>query len=1088
MSYLVLVLLLCVAGGSQAWADKVYNAVGFGETPLEEITPGKPVALYFTCDKTGFLNSEDFPTLSNIVTEASLFIFEETGEENLYYIKAVKSDKYLYYDSNYDLKLTESRLNATAFLTIHPDYYDSTSQVPTDIDPRFVSVDPNPFPGCGWVLNIDKWSSETQAYYLSCYSGQNYGASSYEGYTGKYYYYNTWLIYDVEEIGGYEKLQELFLKYFPDGTLNTYKAGKAPGCIPQDVYNELKAAFEEAENLVNTMSTDVAACNAAADRLQAAVKAAEAAVIKLDNGYYIITNYASPHKAMRVNDAGDKVIFNTEDLLLNFDHELTLDDMPYIWKLTAKAEGSNSFYVQNVWTGTYMGEADYYKTPTTTEATSTWDITASKHFQDAFTLVLTGAGYGASSRGSTFDPNVVLYYDDGAAYDYSAWQLRYVPDEEIQGLLEEAANHQRSEALQKLMEKAQLALRSHATYTSDATADNKYAQPADGLVTSISQVSTNAQEPSYGPLENILDGRSTYFQSNFTNQMTELHHLDFSLGKSVRNVTMKMTRSWKYYPVHVRMYASKDGAQWVSQGEYDLAYTTENDSTTLLNLTLIDDYSHLRVQVTATNSNSKYQGNLYFRLAEVRIYEAQVDYGDYDTEAANTLADLIRVSHEKTVTGKVSEADITALQAALDHFLSFVPDHEGLALLIATYEDIIDHATEGTEVGDYEAGSKTTFSNVVSEVKAAAEREEYKTAAQIEAAKQQLGVAYDTFNAHIVGPQGIFFIKKSDGKYLYVSTPSHNASIRFGGYSTETGDDTNLMGRLNYMWNCHKNDDGTYAFQNVATGRYLTLKEDDATALTFTADDMAPAVGFSLEGAIDHSLYVGHEGYYLTTSSSSLGFTEGEASPLTFTALEDGAWMETHYEDATPGVAAIKTLPFDVMAVIGAYAYRLKGFTHDGAHGTLEFTEVPLNETIPAGTPILFVAQEGISGINFMPAFSDLTQADYSYDEHGIGGMHGTLETRYLKKGLGFLHDGTFYTATDDDYVTAGTGYFVLSEMNECAKGDLSLPLDAKFLVGIAAPTLTSDASPRTIHDLQGRRVRQTKHGVYIIGGKKVVR
>lgn len=1088
LSYLMLALLLYAAGVLPTRADKVYDVVGFGETPLEEITVGEPTALYFTRDKTGFLDSENFTTLSNLVTESCLFVFEEAGAESLYYIKALKSGKYLYFNSSYDLALTESRLNAEAFLIVHPDYYNSTTDVPEDADPRFISVDPNTFPGCGWLLNIDGWSTQTQAYYLSCYSGQNYSASSYTNYTGKYYYYNTWLFYDVVESGGYDKLQQVFASLFPDGTLGTYKAGTQPGCIPQDVYDELKAAFEDAQRLLDEMSTDSEACSAAADRLQNAADAAAESIIKLGEGYYFITNYAAPYKAMTVTESHDKVVFNTDDPTLSFDNELTYEDIPYLWKLHAKSENSSSFYIQHVATGLYMGNADYYKTPTTIEPEKTWDIQNSNHFEDAYTIVLTGSGYGASARGSSFDPNVVLYYYDGPSYDYSAWKLVYVPEEAISGLEESIAQGLRTTALRELAMEALSTFRDNIGFTSEATADNKYPSPADGLVTSVDQVSTNAQEPSYGPLSNILDGKSTYFQSNFSNAMTALHYIDFDLRKEVRNVTMKLTRISNHYPTHVEIFASKDGTDWVSHGEYDIAYTTEKDSTALLSLALFGDYSHLRFQVMATSSNATYNGNLYFRLAEARIYEAQQVLGDFDKEVANNLLTKLLESQKIIEANTATEEDINSLRTALDRFKAYIPDHEGLAQLISKYEASLAVATEGEEVGDYAVGSIAAFQSVINGVKASEAGNELKTASQIEAAKQTLTTAYEAFCGSLVGPEGIFFIKDPTGQYLYVTNSSRVASIRSGGYSEETGDDTNLPGRLNYMWNCKKAADGTFLFQNVATGHYMQLSPTSSTKLRFTADSEQPETGVRLEGAGEQAFYIGQGDYRLGTVSNYTSLYQGYADKYTFSKLEDGAWTETYFEDVAPGEAFIRTLPFDVLAVIGANTYELKGFTHDGANGTLEFKELPFNETIPAGMPFLCVPEEAATSVNYLPAFNDLTDITYKYEELNRGGMFGVLESVRTTTGMGFLHKGAFVTATNDDSVIANTGYFVLSEMRECAKGDFSLPLDAQFLVGVSDPVLSTKAASSTAYDLQGRRVQQMNHGIYIVGGQKVIR
>ena len=1085
---LFLLLVLTLTGAGAASAQKVYEAVDFGVAPLTEITEGQQIAIYFTRAATGFMDSDNLTTLNSMVTESCVFELESAGGEDLYYIKSSATGRYLQMSSStYQLTTVEAQRSASAFLIVHPDYYTSTSDVPADVDPRRVSVDPNNFEGAGYVINVDAWSDATVAYYLSCYSGYNYVASDY-GDGVKYYYYNTFLFYAVREIKGVTYLQEIFSKLLPSGNIDGYIPGTNPGCIPQDVYDELKEAYDTALALLNEVSDDAAACEAAAERLQAAVEAADASVIPVPAGYYIFTNFSADYAALYVDPTDERVRIQTADHSLNFDRELTVDDLPYIWQVIPNDDNTN--YLYNPSTGYYMGVAPgYYYTEASLEPTRAYELRRSDAQNGGFFILpSTSDSYALAYRSSWGSELMLWYYGNGQ--DASAWRILKVSDEDYERLLPDLEQNKRSSLLQSMFVDGVAAFHNGVLHSSDATPTTNYPDPADGLVTLEDQISTNAQHAAYGPLSNVLDGDiTTYFQSNFGVEMTDLHYIELDLRDPVPAVELKYTSTGEYYPTEVQIYGSNDQEDWTFQGGYSLTYGSgeEDENTGLLFVPFMgDNYQYMRVVVSGTVNNAKYNGNLYFRLAELRAYEAEVDASIVGEDVTETLSEQLGNAIQRIKENNGTQEDIDALQRALDAFKANVPDPAVLTEQLNAYYELLTTSEEGSEAGQFAPGSKEPFQNVIAQVQQDVDDGKVTTAADIRDAQKRLDDAYAAFQKGVVFPEGVYFIRRFNGQYLYTTSSDPAEGVYSGGYNSTTGSDADIDGRLGYMWSVSKNDDGTYNIRNVGYGHHITYNLEETTGLMFTSDAEAPATTFTVEGAGSGRLYVNAEGrswrystsYNVVTLSAN---RDAELSPLTFSKVD--SWTETFFLDAAEGRPFVLTLPMDIDAIIGGTAYEVKGVTHEGETGTLELSAIADNTRIPGGTPFVLVSEQ--TGINLLPASSDLAAFDYTFTAANVNGLQGTFQSRWVGAGNGFISNGLFLTGTSDDYVLGNSGVVIRSLVEDTTKGDLSLPVDGTFVTSVSLPQQSTVAP--AIYDLQGRRVATPQHGLYIVGGKKVL-
>lgn len=170
-------------------------------------------------------------------------------------------------------------------------------------------------------------------------------------------------------------------------------------------------------------------------------------------------------------------------------------------------------------------------------------------------------------------------------------------------------------------------------------AKSYYVVVAENLIPlAADQLATNAQEPSEGPLELLVDGNpDTFFQSFWDEwtypelKPTGYHHLTFDLRKEVSAFKFQYWNRKKAngsLPKAVNIYGSPDGETWVLLAQLDNLPGDLGSSYTSELFLPEEPISHVKYEVV--KGTDVYQP--YFSLAEIEFYEVVRELVDPEAE------------------------------------------------------------------------------------------------------------------------------------------------------------------------------------------------------------------------------------------------------------------------------------------------------------------------------------------------------------------------------------------------------------------------------------------------------------------------
>ena len=153
----------------------------------------------------------------------------------------------------------------------------------------------------------------------------------------------------------------------------------------------------------------------------------------------------------------------------------------------------------------------------------------------------------------------------------------------------------------------------------------------DGLITNVSQLSSNAVEPTEGSLAALIDNDlTTYFSSTWSqnNATGANHYLQIDLNDAYKQIVLKYSERQMNEnggsPVTLHVYATntpEDENSWIDFGTKTCKYYYCLGSTGLLALNFGDTaYRHIRLTVEETTGNSQLNGNIFFSWSELHAY------------------------------------------------------------------------------------------------------------------------------------------------------------------------------------------------------------------------------------------------------------------------------------------------------------------------------------------------------------------------------------------------------------------------------------------------------------------------------------
>lgn len=143
-------------------------------------------------------------------------------------------------------------------------------------------------------------------------------------------------------------------------------------------------------------------------------------------------------------------------------------------------------------------------------------------------------------------------------------------------------------------------------------------------------VSTNAQEPSEGPIANLVDGNyKNFFHSKWSSPVPPApHYIDIALPKPVEKFEIKTWYrggSFGQCPTEITVLGSNDANTWEVIGEMSDTGVGKSTYTTPVLGEEGKPYTYIRYRADVTSGNS-----VYFALAEMEISKVRFDI--YDPE------------------------------------------------------------------------------------------------------------------------------------------------------------------------------------------------------------------------------------------------------------------------------------------------------------------------------------------------------------------------------------------------------------------------------------------------------------------------
>ncbi len=1154
-----MIVLLMVGMMAMAQSNRMKWVIDEGN-PLngeDAIQPGMNIVIQEGVNTGGwsaghFLHSGESSSESPVITDECIYQVEETGEmsgeDKLYILKNVSKNAYL---ANGETRYVTNPEKAFMF----------TIKMAREVDPDAMEqetykndlVESTRSAGAGGVTYV--FYSPTEQVYIAM------------GYNPSFWAYkdtNNWYVYEATQVAktGEEQITELLESKLLEGQVSQaqFPVGDVPGSIPQDVYTALETAYNDAMGLYELEESEVTdeMWWDAADALDAAIEAAYAAIKPVTAGYYQIIGY-TPAAADGTPSKGRGVYATKEGVKWTSSYdpitEVDYSKSAYIWQLTATTseEGDelSRFYIKNFGTDTYLGThaSNSSIIPMTKEAEEKWGFipSSNKARGGYFDVVNETRGNGVSFN---CDPAGTVVFWATAAGDNGFFRFVAVDQSIIDEMAVQVEKNRKLAALKEVYATAETAFNKGRVYTvAEDCETNTYEYNIPGVFeynAATENATTNAPQTDgdYGPVEYLFDNNLlSYFHSAYQGDMAgtmddegkALHYLQVNLDEALQNVTLKYTqrRNNGGWPLKFLVTASEDGETWVEEGEvtlpYQIAapedYTGAGGKTGYTAFKMSKPYQYLRF---ASLDNG--QNKLFWHMAEMRFYEGGGDY-DPANSTYETVAKEYRDELEKQMAaalaeieaGEATEATTEALKKAVEAFNEHYPD-------MAIIEELLEEANswkevgeelEGTELGCIEEGATAELVAALDAATAGLDEEGLQlTYDEIQAVKAEIRGAINDFNSKLITPEdgAVFRIQSGSmtegeandqtNKVLYAPN-SDLEVVKFGFYDEEEGE--SFSERIETLWKVIKNEDGTYMFQNLATGHYLGNPGENDVVVKFTNDTDSAKV--TLRSARVKGFFNivmdNEEGVFANAQPGGNIVTWGTANGTDNSAFAlvdaDPSDYDVQLIDVQFNRYQIMTLPYAIenytdygtpLAVLG-----LK----DNAIQLVEFE----GDNVPAGTPFIYYAYDEEGSTEYTSDYLTLVEPvdamTYATEASVQNGLLGTLTSFTLEEaGYGVLNTArgqVFATEEGEEhYVYANTGIFGANIPATEEDGELAIPvvgeLSKDVNTGIASAEIVKNNSV-DVYTITGVKVRNgvrnvsaTKglpSGLYIVGGKKVL-
>lgn len=1121
---------------------------------------------------------------------------------NLYVLKRVATGEYFAdytvgdeedtSDSPFDghmTKLTTDKAQAMKF-TVVPGVENSD-------DPRATSAGGNQdYSRVGFVLATDHRADNAGAsvQYLGHYS---------EPFYSLYKDTNYWLIFSVFQPTGKDKLLAYTTAYYgtdnADPALN-YPAGTTAGYFKAELVNAAHAAWQEAYDILQVEGSYTLTdeeTNVLCDKIENTMTALTAADARfpLTAGRYFINDNRDTKLYLNATTVSNKDAWSCSAYTVP--EELDYSAASYLWDV--EIAGQDSIYLKHLLTGLYvqssMADNNHYALGKEPVALKLSAPTAGN--RAAFWITPKG-----NERACTNPAGWMLSWTDvNDAGNHFSFTAVDVDDAKIAQWAAEAKQIKLNETLATTYANATAQYNGGnvfnrpegATYTGLFTEDGKMVSATGDEANS--NWWCNKKQGNEGTYEALTDNDPTsYFHSNwgggeFEPSIEKNHYLVAKLDAPASgDIMIKVAKraTGNDYPTQFAVYGANDfdkaagTASWVFQGYADISYTDSvaytmkdaagNDSIAssikdgvgVAYAHLDASYAYLRFSATKTQYNAGKPANNrgYFCLAQMNVWPTTgvvktvtPEYQEALSAAPEvyaTLGEEIKKAAAELAAGKATQAQIDALNAAIEEFKNNLPVPSRVTDAYNAAKAFLDAANTNNMIGTELAQYSQETADALQTTLAKYETFDKIDLVSINAAVNEINAAFSAFKGSVRLPEaGKFYTIKSastkvvaeaDKQYqgyqgaiynaIVYSTGNNksnslsdaNSAVRFtfANHSSEVtadgetsldammsslSDSISLKDDASYVWKAETAQDGKMVLRNLATGMYLT----GANGKLYQSTEPTPILGEGVKPNV-FRFNLGEDAKGVTQYMNTKGAT-GTVVPWKDPADENSYWQfnELADDDYTTECFAVKgvkegqfyacTFPVAVTPDGNAVPYTVLGVNE--AKDKLILAEV--EDEVPAGTPVILLADvltnngEGTVG-NLTVGCEDLASAEFVFEPKVGDGLCGVLcEPVEIAETCGHIANGKIVTGA---YTVPCNGAYLANAAITAEKGKASIDLAkgvGDTLTGIDDAKVVVLPSVVNVYGINGQLIKKsvkaanaTKNlpaGVYVIGGQKVL-
>lgn len=1120
---------------------------------------------------------------------------------NLYVLKRVATGEYFAdytVDDNEDTstspfdghmtKLTTDKAQAMKFTVV--------AGVENSDDPRAAAAGGNQdYSRVGFVLATDhRAENGTNVQYLGHYSEPFYSI---------YNDTNYWLIFSVFQPTGKDKLLAYTTAYYgtdnADPALN-YPAGTTPGYFKAKLVDDAHAAWQEAYDILQVEGSYTLTdeeTNVLCDKIESTMTALKAADARfpLTAGRYLINDNRDTKLYLNATTVSNKDAWACSAYTVP--EELDNSAANYLWDV--EIAGQDSIYLKHLLTGLYvqgtMADNNHYALGKEPVALKLSAPTAGNRA----TFWITPKG---NERACTNPAGWVLSWTDvNDAGNHFTFTAVDVDDAKIAQWAAEAKQNKLNETLSTTYANATAQYNGGnvfnrpegATYTGLFTEDGKMVSATGDE--DNSNWWCNKKQGNEGTYEALTDNDPTsYFHSNwgggeFEPSIEKNHYLVAKLDAPASgDIMIKVAKraTGNDYPTQFAVYGANDfdkaagTASWVFQGYADISYTDSvaytmkdaagNDSIAssikdgvgVAYAHLDASYAYLRFSATKTQYNAGKPANNrgYFCLAQMNVWPTTgvvktitPEYQEALTAAPEvyaTLGEEINKAAAELAAGKATQAQIDALNAAIEEFKNNLPVPSRVTDAYTAAKAFLDAANTNNMIGTELAQYSQETADALQTTLAKYETFDKIDLVSINAAVNDINAAFNAFKGSVrlpeagkyytiksastkvvaeadknsQGYQGAIYnaIVYSTGNNKSNSLSDANSAVRFtfANHSSEVtadgetsldammsslSDSISLKDDASYVWKAETAQDGKMVLRNLATGMYLT----GANGKLYQSTEPTPILGEGVKPNV-FRFNLGENANGVTQYMNTKGAT-GTVVPWKDPADENSYWQfnELADDDYTTECFAIKgvsegqfyacTFPVSITPDGNAVPYTVLGVNE--AKDKLILAEV--EDEVPAGTPVILLADvltnsgDGTVG-NLTVGCEDLASAEFVFEPKVGDGLCGVLcEPVEIAETCGHIANGKIVTGA---YTVPCNGAYLANAAITAEKGKESIDLAkgvGDTLTGIDDAKVVVLPSVVNVYGINGQLIKKsvkaanaTKNlpaGVYVIGGQKVL-